>query len=88
MADKDGIQYHLETIPLRTATQVAEQIESAHQASRAWAKTTFAQRKMLLRSLKAWVLRDMEGIVQVACRDTGKTSQSVPSMSRSPYADS
>ncbi len=67
-------QYLLETLPLLSAAEVAEQIETAHRASKSWAKTTFAQRKMFLQSLKAWVLRDMDGIVRVACRDTGKTS--------------
>ena len=26
-----------------------------------------------MRSLKEWVMKDMDGIVRVACRDTGKT---------------
>ncbi|ORX37583.1 putative meiotic recombination-related protein [Kockovaella imperatae] len=65
--------YHLDTIPLLSADQVAAQLESAERAAPAWAKTTFSQRQMLLRSLKAWVLKDMDGICRVACRDTGKT---------------
>jgi hypothetical protein len=54
---------------------VSEQILRAHNAQPKWAKTTWAQRQSFLRSLKAWVLDDMEGIVRVACRDTGKTSK-------------
>ena len=48
-------------------------IQRADAAQPKWAGTSFATRKSLLRSLKAWVLRDMEGIVAVAKRDTGKT---------------
>ncbi|WVR07962.1 hypothetical protein IAU60_005005 [Kwoniella sp. DSM 27419] len=65
--------YHLLTLPLLSADEVSNQITRAHAAQPKWAKTTFAQRISFLRSLKAWVLRDMEGIVRVACRDTGKT---------------
>ncbi|WWC65740.1 uncharacterized protein I303_108362 [Kwoniella dejecticola CBS 10117] len=65
--------YHLLTIPLLSASEVSDQITKAHSAQPEWAQTTFAQRISFLRSLKAWVLRDMEGIVRVACRDTGKT---------------
>ncbi|ORY34610.1 putative meiotic recombination-related protein [Naematelia encephala] len=65
--------YHLTTIPLLSADEVAERIKRAHEAQPDWAKTTFAQRKMVLRSLKDWVVRDMDIIVRVACRDTGKT---------------
>lgn len=71
----DPLQFHLTTLPLLTAEEVSEQILRAHNAQPRWAKTTWAQRQSFLRSLKAWVLDDMEGIVRVACRDTGKTSE-------------
>lgn len=69
------------TLPLLSATDVAQQIERADNAQPTWAATTFAQRQSFLRSLKAWILRDMDGIVDVACRDTGKIRESakVPS---------
>lgn len=66
-------QYHLATIPLLTGRKIQEQIKRAHLAQPAWKQTTFAQRKLLLSSLRAWVLRDMDAICRVACRDTGKT---------------
>ena len=71
----DPRQFHLTTLPLLTAEEVSEQILRAHNAQPEWAKTSSAQRQSFLRSLKAWVLEDMEGIVRVACRDTGKTSE-------------
>ncbi|OCF34338.1 meiotic Sister-Chromatid recombination aldehyde dehydrogenase [Kwoniella heveanensis BCC8398] len=65
--------YHLTTLPLLTADEIASNIERADVAQKKWSQTSFAQRISFLRSIKAWVLRDMEGIVKVACRDTGKT---------------
>lgn len=63
-------------MPLLDKDEVARQIESANECSSTWAKTSFAQRISLMRSLKAWVMSDMDGIVRVACRDTGKTRES------------
>lgn len=60
------------TLPLLSAADVAQQIQRADNAQPTWAQTTFAQRQSFLRSLKAWILRDMDDIVDVACRDTGK----------------
>ena len=70
-------QYHLTTLPLLTKDEVAAQVQRAHDAQPRWAATSFAQRQMLMRSLKAWVLRDMEVILDVACRDTGKTREAL-----------
>lgn len=64
---------HIETLKLDSGAAVAAKVAAADAAQRAWVKTTFAQRKSLLRSLKAWILRDMDAIVDVAVRDTGKT---------------
>lgn len=68
-------QYHIETIPLLSAEEVASQIQTASAAQPLWGKSSFETRQSVLRSLKAWVLGDMDGIVRVACRDTGKTSE-------------
>jgi acyl-CoA reductase-like NAD-dependent aldehyde dehydrogenase len=71
-------QYHLATIPLLTGPEIQEQIKRAHSAQLGWKQTTFAQRKLVLSSLRAWVLRDMDAICRVACRDTGKTREFTP----------
>lgn len=70
------MKYHLATIPLLTGPEIQEQIKRAHAAQPAWAQTSFAQRKQVLNSLRAWVLRDMDAICRVACGDTGKTRKS------------
>lgn len=38
-----------------------------------WAKTTFAQRRQVLRCIQAFVMDNQEAICQVACIDSGKT---------------
>jgi len=62
-------------MPLLAADEVASQIKRAHDAFPRWAETSFSQRELFLRSLKVWIMRDMVGIVRVACRDTGKTGE-------------
>lgn len=64
---------HIETRRLLPAADVAAQVAQADAAQPAWARTSFAARCSVLRSIKAWILRDMDQIVAVACRDTGKT---------------
>jgi acyl-CoA reductase-like NAD-dependent aldehyde dehydrogenase len=66
-------QYHIETIQLPTAEELSATIERAHAAFPSYKKTTFAQRRRLMRTLKAWFLENMEDIVRVGVRDTGKT---------------
>lgn len=66
---------HIETRRLLPAADVAAQVERADAAQAAWARTSFAERKSVLRSIKAWILRDIDQIVAVACRDTGKTRE-------------
>ncbi|KAL7425233.1 Meiotic Sister-Chromatid recombination aldehyde dehydrogenase [Cryptotrichosporon argae] len=64
---------HLTTLPLLDAAGVASQVAAADAAQSTWARTTFAERRRVLRSLRRWVVRDMDAIIAVACRDTGKT---------------
>ncbi|CCC09373.1 hypothetical protein SMACR_05211 [Sordaria macrospora] len=48
-------------------------IDQAHAAQAEWAKTTFRQRRAVLRSLLQYVLDNQEEICKVACLDSGKT---------------
>lgn len=48
-------------------------IEQAQAAQEIWAKTTFSQRKQVLRTLLAFILHNQEDIARVACLDSGKT---------------
>ncbi|KAK5734016.1 Meiotic Sister-Chromatid recombination aldehyde dehydrogenase [Elasticomyces elasticus] len=48
-------------------------ISKASKAQLAWARTTFAQRRVVLKSLLAFILDNQEDIVRAACLDSGKT---------------
>ncbi|KAI3485034.1 hypothetical protein L1887_51707 [Cichorium endivia] len=49
-------------------------IARAKQAQVAWASSSFAVRRKLMRTMQRWVVRDAETITRVAARDTGKTA--------------
>lgn len=48
-------------------------ISKAAAAQRPWARTTFAQRRRVLKTLLKFVLDNQETIARVACLDSGKT---------------
>eukprot|EP00123_Amoebidium_parasiticum_P013133 comp21791_c0_seq1/m.30967 comp21791_c0_seq1/g.30967 ORF comp21791_c0_seq1/g.30967 comp21791_c0_seq1/m.30967 type:complete len:607 (-) comp21791_c0_seq1:178-1998(-) len=52
---------------------VAEGVKKAREAQKSWAKTSFEERKRVLRSLMEFVVRNQETICKVAARDSGKT---------------
>ncbi|KAJ1665503.1 Meiotic Sister-Chromatid recombination aldehyde dehydrogenase [Coemansia sp. RSA 1813] len=53
--------------------ELDDKIKRARNAQRTWAKTTFEQRRQVLRTLNEFVLSHQREICQVACRDSGKT---------------
>jgi acyl-CoA reductase-like NAD-dependent aldehyde dehydrogenase len=65
----------IDTIPSPSPKEVKDLYERTAAAQVKWAKTTFEQRRAVLRSLLAFVLENQETICQVDCRDTGKTSK-------------
>jgi len=56
-----------------TQAGIDRAIEQAKAAQEKWAKTTFSQRRQVLRTLLAFILRNQEDICRVACLDSGKT---------------
>ncbi|KAJ2548071.1 Meiotic Sister-Chromatid recombination aldehyde dehydrogenase [Coemansia sp. RSA 1933] len=56
-----------------TIDELNDKIGRARIAQKTWAKTTFEQRRQVLRTLKKFVLSHQREICQVACRDSGKT---------------
>ncbi|KAI9477810.1 MAG: Aldehyde/histidinol dehydrogenase [Benjaminiella poitrasii] len=65
--------YLIDTIPNPTAKEIKALYERTAAAQLKWAKTSFEQRRAVLRSLLAFVLENQETICSVGCRDTGKT---------------
>ncbi|KAG0231832.1 Meiotic Sister-Chromatid recombination aldehyde dehydrogenase [Mortierella sp. GBA43] len=64
---------HLATIRAHTKADVDQALAKARKAQEKWAKTTFAERKVVLQSFQDFILRHQESICRVASRDTGKT---------------
>jgi len=55
--------------------EIERKIRVVQQAQRTWKKTTFQQRRRVVRSLLKWLVDNQESCARVACRDTGKTCQ-------------
>ncbi|KAF2872896.1 aldehyde dehydrogenase-like protein [Massariosphaeria phaeospora] len=56
-----------------TADGIDRAIARAKEAQAQWAKTTFAQRRKVLKTMLKFVLENQETIARVACLDSGKT---------------
>lgn len=66
--------YVLGTVPADSPETIRTKIARAADAQRAWRTSSMAQRRLVLRTLHAWIQRDLEPIARIACRDTGKTA--------------
>lgn len=56
-----------------TPAAIDRAVEQAHAAQTIWCKTTFRDRRAVLRSILQYVLDNQEEICRVACLDSGKT---------------
>ncbi|KAH8099755.1 meiotic sister-chromatid recombination aldehyde dehydrogenase [Cristinia sonorae] len=65
--------YHLDTIMADNTQSIEQKIQKAAVAQATWAKTGFAERKRVMRSLKKWLVDNQTTAAKVAARDTGKT---------------
>jgi Aldehyde dehydrogenase family len=66
---------HLDTLPADSVEDIIGKIDLAKRAQLEWSQSTFSDRRRVLRSLLAWLVREQEICARVACRDTGKTSK-------------
>jgi acyl-CoA reductase-like NAD-dependent aldehyde dehydrogenase len=64
---------HLGTLLADNIDEIETKINNAEAAQVAWRKSSFADRKRVIRSLKKWLVENQEVCARVACRDTGKT---------------
>ena len=55
-----------------TAEDIHEMCVKAKKAQEKWAKTTFAERRMVLRTIQKYICNHVEDICRVASRDSGK----------------
>lgn len=64
---------HIATVPADTASTIDDKVRAAGRAQKAWTRSSFGQRRTVMRSLMRWVTADMAEISRVGMRDTGKT---------------
>ncbi|KAK7049325.1 Meiotic Sister-Chromatid recombination aldehyde dehydrogenase [Paramarasmius palmivorus] len=64
---------HISTTMVDNRHDITEKIRKAVEAQKKWRKTSFTQRRRVIRSLKTWLIDNQELCARVACRDTGKT---------------
>lgn len=62
----------LGTAPVMSPAQVTDVCRRAAAAQKEWAKSSFAQRRLLLRTIQRFVLENQEAICKVSARDSGK----------------
>ena len=64
---------HLGEVPALTPDEVRERVARARVAQESWAKTSFAERRRVLRHLLDMLLEHADSLCEEICRDTGKT---------------
>ena len=63
----------IDTLEADTPLTIHAKITAAAEAQSALRTASWPKRRQFLRALRAWVMRDMETLARIACRDTGKT---------------
>ncbi|WFC99768.1 Meiotic Sister-Chromatid recombination aldehyde dehydrogenase [Malassezia yamatoensis] len=64
----------LDTLQADTSSTIQSKIAAAEKAQISFKATSWEQRRRFLKTLRAWIMRDMELLARIACRDTGKTA--------------
>lgn len=59
-------------LPAMSAAEVKARIARAKEAAKIWRKSSFAQRRKLLRILLKFMIENQENIIRVSARDSGK----------------
>ena len=60
-------------VPIFSSKMVKERVERARRAQAAWGRTSFAERRRVLRALLDYVVEHQEEICRICSRDSGKT---------------
>lgn len=66
---------HIGTFMADNEDEIQRKIKSAASAQKKWKRTTFTQRRRVVRSLMKWLVDNQEVCARVACRDSGKTRE-------------
>lgn len=65
--------YVIDVLEADTPLTIHAKITAAVNAQHTFRSSTWVERRQFLHTLRAWVMRDMEILARIACRDTGKT---------------
>lgn len=65
----------IDAIKAANEQDIKSQIQLAKAAQVEWKSSDWSRRFKVLNSLLDWVVNDIDNLVDVACRDTGKTSK-------------
>ena len=60
-------------LPALNAAQVDEVVQKATRAQKLWQKTSFEERRRVLKTMQRWILDHPEEIVELCCLDSGKS---------------
>ncbi|WFD02291.1 Meiotic Sister-Chromatid recombination aldehyde dehydrogenase [Malassezia obtusa] len=66
--------YVIDVLEADTPLTIHAKITAAVNAQHTFRSSTWVERRQFLHTLRAWVMRDMEILARIACRDTGKTA--------------
>ncbi|KAF8061623.1 Aldehyde/histidinol dehydrogenase [Lyophyllum atratum] len=64
---------HIGTFVADNEEEIHRKIDLAGEAQLSWRRTTFTQRRRVIRSLMKWLVDNQDLCARVACRDSGKT---------------
>lgn len=79
MGEKEIISYNpatmeiLGTAPVMGKEEVLKRIKKAREAQKEWSKTSFAERRRVLRTLKEFLVKNAEELSKISVLETGKT---------------
>lgn len=65
---------HLADIEADTPKSINEKVERAKVAQLEWRDASWERRRRVLKTIRAWIVKDIDIIARTACRDTGKTT--------------
>lgn len=69
---------HIGTFLADDEVAIAGKVLKARDAQLKWRKTTFRERRRVIRSLNKWLVENQDICARTACRDTGKTREFPP----------
>jgi acyl-CoA reductase-like NAD-dependent aldehyde dehydrogenase len=66
---------HIGTFIADSEADISNKIDRAAHSQLMWRRSTFRERKRVIRSLMKWLVDNQDVAARVACRDTGKTRE-------------